>query len=111
MSERRNFDDPQYKRWRTKVYARDRFRCRMPDCAGTDRRLNAHHIKKWASFPHLRFVLSNGVTLCRTCHERVRGHEEEHEVLFSSIVNPPTTDLAVKMLMFRYAAKPQEAAD
>lgn len=103
--ERRDFSDPKYKKWRKAVYARDRFKCKMPGCPGTDTRLNAHHIKKWASFPALRFVVANGITLCRTCHERIRGQEEDHESLFSRIVNRPKSDLAVKLLMLRYAPK------
>ncbi len=27
---KRNYEDPVYKEWRKKVYARDRFKCQMP---------------------------------------------------------------------------------
>lgn len=103
MSERRDFSDPKYKQWRKRVYARDKFRCQMPGCAGTDKRLNAHHIRCWSSHPALRFVTSNGLTLCRTHHESIRGREEEFESLFSRIANRPKSDLAIHLLMMRYA--------
>ena len=84
MSEERNFNDPQYKRWRIKVYCRDKFKCCL---CGSRRGLNVHHIKTWSGFPGLRFVVSNGITLCRRCHKyKVNGNEEEYEGLFTKMV-------------------------
>lgn len=77
----------------------------MPACPGTDKKLNAHHIKRWASNPTLRFVLANGITLCRTCHERVRGVEEDYEALFSGLVNQSKSDLVLMLMMKRYGRK------
>jgi 5-methylcytosine-specific restriction endonuclease McrA len=82
---RRNYDDPVYKDWRKKIYTRDKFRCQMPDCS-SKYRLQAHHIKKWSNAAILRYDVDNGVTLCRSCHERVTGHEQGYETLFSQIV-------------------------
>ena len=84
---------------------RDRWRCKMPACKGGDRRLNAHHIKLWASHPSLRFVVSNGITLCRTCHDRVQGLEEEYESVFIRVVGGPRTDAALNLMMMRYGQK------
>lgn len=103
--ERRDFSDPKYKKWRKAVYVRDRWTCQMPGCSGADKRLNAHHVKKWASYPSLRYVVSNGITLCRSCHERIRGVEEDYESLFSSIVNKPKSDAALRFLMIRYQGR------
>lgn len=109
MGEFRDFNDPKYKAWRKKVFSRDRFRCRMPGCAGADKTLNAHHIKRWASHPLLRYELSNGITLCRACHERVKGVEEDFESTFSAIANRDSGDVTLKLLAMRYAVKEEDA--
>lgn len=59
----------EYKRWRFDVYSRDKFTCQ--NC-GDNRggNLNAHHIKHFATHPNLRFEISNGITLCESCHEK-----------------------------------------
>ena len=82
---RRNYDDPVYKDWRKKIYKRDKFRCQMPDCSSKFR-IQAHHIKKWSNAAILRYDVDNGITLCRSCHERITGHEQVYETLFSQIV-------------------------
>lgn len=110
MSERRDFNDPKYKQWRKRVYARDKFRCRMPRCPGTCKDLNAHHIKCWSSHPSLRFVMSNGITLCRTCHERVKGREEEFEPLFIRLADRSAGDVTLMLLLKRHAPK-EESLD
>lgn len=58
----------EYKRWRYDVYLRDQFTCQH---CGDDRggNLCAHHIKSFANYPDLRFVIGNGVTLCKSCHK------------------------------------------
>ena len=82
---RRNYQDPVYKEWRTKIYKRDKFKCQMPGC-DSRYRLQAHHIKKWASSAMGRYDGENGITLCRTCHEHITGHEQAYETLFYQIV-------------------------
>ena len=81
----RNFDDPKYVDWRKKVFARDRHSCQWPEC-GSSKRLNAHHIKKWADDYHARFNVNNGITLCKRCHDRVHGKEEEYALFFHKII-------------------------
>lgn len=61
----------EYKNWRTAVFKRDNFTCKK--CGKRDGQpLQAHHIKRWIEFPDLRFVVSNGITLCEDpCHKEV----------------------------------------
>lgn len=101
--EERDWNDPKYKAWRNKVFGRDRFACRW--CGGKGK-LEAHHIKKWASYPNLRYILANGITLCKSCHNKVWGCEEEYETLLSSLVNQMTKDDRILFLMMKYGQVP-----
>lgn len=56
----------EYKKWRTSVFERDDYCCQL--CPQRGGKLNADHIKPFAYFPELRHVLSNGRTLCVSCH-------------------------------------------
>lgn len=56
----------EYKKWRLRVFERDNFTC--VNCGKVGGYLEAHHIKSYTKHPKLRFVVSNGVTLCRNCH-------------------------------------------
>lgn len=60
-----------YKTWRKQVFERDDYICQ--ECKVVGSKLHAHHIKEWATFPDLRYVLDNGQTLCVKCHS------EKHE--------------------------------
>lgn len=87
---RRNYDDPVYKDWRTKVYKRDKFSCQFPKSrtkCGKKRRLQAHHIKKWSKAAILRYDVDNGITLCRECHESINGLESHYESIFQQVVH------------------------
>lgn len=48
------------------TFIRDNYTCAL--CAKTNCKLNAHHIKPWATNPDGRFDMSNVVTLCLDCH-------------------------------------------
>jgi 5-methylcytosine-specific restriction endonuclease McrA len=58
----------QYKIWRKSVLVRDKYTCQK--CGESECLLRAHHIKHWAYFPTLRYVVANGVTLCKKCHSK-----------------------------------------
>lgn len=62
----RNSND--YKLWRLAVYERDNYTCQ--ECGERGGKLNAHHIKSWRKHPDLRFTVSNGITLCESCHKK-----------------------------------------
>jgi len=55
-----------YKNWRQAVIERDNYVCWICGSIATD--CVAHHIKPWANYPILRFVVENGITLCQPCH-------------------------------------------
>lgn len=76
----------EFKLWRDSVFQRDKFLCQMPDCDKSERYLNGHHIKKFADYPELRFEVSNGITLCKKCHDKVQWKEEKYENMFIEIV-------------------------
>lgn len=50
--------------WSVKVKERDNFTCLICEDPG----IHAHHIQPVAYAPEKRRIMSNGVTLCRTCH-------------------------------------------
>lgn len=56
--------------WSKAVRERDGHKC--VECGATGR-LHAHHIKPWKGNEALRFELSNGKTLCPTCHQIAHG--------------------------------------
>jgi len=58
-----------YKEWRTAVFERDNFTCKV--CGTKGIKLNAHHIEKWADCEESRFDINNGITLCESCHKTV----------------------------------------
>jgi hypothetical protein len=59
--------------WRRAVFARDSHACQH--CGAQDRTLHAHHIAGWADYPDLRYVVSNGLTLCEPCHDALHYGE------------------------------------
>jgi len=65
----RHNGEAKYKRWRLAVFKRDNYTCQK--CSRKGGKLNAHHIKSWSRFPKLRYVLSNGITLCERDHKKV----------------------------------------
>jgi predicted restriction endonuclease len=81
----RNFKDPQYIKWRKDVYKRDNYKCQWPNC-NTTKKLNAHHIYKWADFPGLRFHTHNGITLCTAHHNMIKNNEDSYRYFFSNLI-------------------------
>lgn len=79
-------DLPEYKNWRHNVFTRDNYTCRA--CGAMGVRLNAHHIIPWSVDVSLRYEISNGITLCISCHkkehERLKKLKEFQRDLFIS---------------------------
>ena len=67
----------EYKNWRKAVFERDSYTCQIcGDKNGNGHQvfLNADHIKSFKHFPKLRFVVSNGRTLCVSCHRKTPNY-------------------------------------
>ena len=56
----------EYKLWREAVFARDKRKCIR---CGSNKNIQADHIKPFAYYPELRFAIDNGRTLCLECHK------------------------------------------
>lgn len=74
----------EYNEWRRNVFERDHFTCALCDIKGG--KLQAHHIKTRGKYPELTLVEDNGITLCKECHEMIRGKEEKFEEKFTLLV-------------------------
>lgn len=82
----RNWDDPEYKIWRRAVRYRDGNECQYPHCAHKKDKIQTHHIRKWTDFPHLRYNIDNGITLCKFHHNFIKDKEEYYASLFINIL-------------------------
>ncbi len=59
---------PKYIKRRNKVFAKDNYTCQ---CCGTVRiKIQAHHVFSFHSHKHLRYITTNGITLCENCHKK-----------------------------------------
>lgn len=58
----------EYREWRRQVFERDDYTCQMCGIKGSY--LEADHIKPFSTHIDLRFELSNGRTLCKSCHRQ-----------------------------------------
>lgn len=103
----RDYNDPKYKAWRLAVKRRDKFKCKK---CGSRKKLAAHHIKKWADHPLLRYDVNNGITLCRKCHEMMSGQEEAFEQLCILLLNPKKY-VNVKYLLWKMKEEEKEKED
>ena len=81
-----------YKKWRKSVFELNKGRVGMRrhyvciKCGKkrkTTRTLHAHHIYSWDKFPDKRYVIRNGVVLCKWCHD---GFHYKYK--FEALENP-----------------------
>jgi hypothetical protein len=64
-------DTLDYKQWRISVFQRDDYTCQI--CSQRGGPLVAHHIFSYTYYPDLRFLVSNGATICRSCHSSLHN--------------------------------------
>jgi 5-methylcytosine-specific restriction endonuclease McrA len=72
-------DGVNYNNWVKKVFEYDDYICWT--CERKGGKLQAHHLKKWAEYPELRHVFSNGITLCEKCHKLYTNYGNQKSIL------------------------------
>ena len=70
---------PEYRQWRSDVFTRDKWTCQT--CGARGIYLEAHHLMSFAHHPELRFILENGVTLCRECHKLTDNYKGKNNAI------------------------------
>lgn len=75
----------EYKDWARAVYKRDNWSCLLcpKKCQAGD--IVAHHCMFFADHPEMRFVVQNGVTLCRSCHLSLHKKLDRQKLLVASL--------------------------
>ena len=61
------------KKWAKAVKTRDSYTCVRCDTVGSGQHINAHHIVPKAYFAEKAFDISNGITLCNSCHKNLHA--------------------------------------
>lgn len=75
----------EYQKWKRHVKKRDGYKCQWALCS-CKTKLQVHHILEWSKFPHLRYAVNNGITLCKQHHTMIKGNEPSYAALFTNIV-------------------------
>lgn len=65
-------NDKGYDKFRKSVLKRDNYICKI---CGAKENLEVHHKKSYAKHTRLRTTVSNGMTLCEKCHDKVHSGE------------------------------------
>ena len=62
--------------WRNNVICRDKHECRI---CGSKENLEVHHIIPVKNDPEgqYKYDVNNGITLCKTCHDKVHQYRQE----------------------------------
>jgi 5-methylcytosine-specific restriction endonuclease McrA len=59
-----------YTHWKEQVHLRDADTCQHCGVQSATRKLDTHHLKAFKDYPELRYEVSNGITLCGSCHTK-----------------------------------------
>jgi hypothetical protein len=79
--------------WRMSVFKRDDFTCQVCFIRGIY--LEAHHIKRFNDYPELRLDINNGISLCKSCHNKTKNREKEFEHAFALLVQNKNISLGI----------------
>lgn len=63
----------EWKKWREYIFNRDNYTCQ--ECGKKGCYIEPHHILKMSKYPKLKFKKSNGITLCKDCHNNTKCKE------------------------------------
>lgn len=63
-------NDKGYDKFRKAVLERDNYTCQL--CSSKEN-LEVHHKKSYAKYVRLRTTVSNGITLCEKCHDKIHS--------------------------------------
>lgn len=86
MSGNRNYKlDKEYTKFRSVVRKRDKYTCKWPGCC-EKKKLQVHHIFRWANYPHLRYSVDHALLLCKNHHSLVTKSEEHYAALLLKII-------------------------
>jgi 5-methylcytosine-specific restriction endonuclease McrA len=84
MEKHRYRGTTEWKTWRMEVFSRDKYTCQ--ECGDSGVFIEPHHIIPLrVSFEKI-FDVSNGITLCRTCHQKTIRKEENFTERYSQKV-------------------------
>lgn len=101
-------DSASYIEWKNKVYLRDSNTCRRCGKQGlTKRDKHAHHIIPW-EVVELRFDVSNGVTLCMSCHKKDHSEIERIGLLLVRLFESKTPEVLRFLLQNLSSLNPDE---
>lgn len=70
----KHYNNLNYRLWREGVFKRDDWTCqscKIKSGNGKAVFLHPHHIKSYTHYPKLRYEISNGLTLCKDCHNNL----------------------------------------
>lgn len=65
-----------YKKWRQAVLRRDCRTCQ--ECGRNSGIMHVHHILPFEDYPQFILVMNNGITMCKSCHESIKGQELDY---------------------------------
>lgn len=86
-----------YYLWRRTVFKRDNFTCQF--CFKSGCYLEPHHILRFKDYPEKRYDVSNGISLCKGCHNLTKGKEEQFEKLCHCLLKARVNSGWIKNLL------------